>query len=66
MVENILNEISSLENNEKKEIYDYLRDKIITSKSIHLAIQKYKGIVSNLWGEDAQSYIQELRSNDRI
>lgn len=69
-VDAILNEADKLQPNEKLRLPHQLVDKLLvepTSEQVNrIDFDKYLGVGKNLWETDAQTYIDEKRSDKRI
>jgi len=62
----IMKQIESLHPDDQKEIYRKLRTDLLGLKSASKDINKYRGVAKDVWDKDAQQYVEELRSHDRI
>ena len=66
----ILNEVDKLQPNEKLQLLHQLVDRMLAVSSPELTspinLDKYVGIGKDIWGADAQTYIDERRNEDRF
>lgn len=66
----ILNEVDKLQPNEKLQLLHQLVDRMLAVSPPELTspidFDKYVGIGKNIWGIDAQTYIDERRNEDRF
>lgn len=69
----ILSEIEKLPTADLRVLLHLLIDKVLAAEKASLppngikpAYQKYRGIAKGVWGEDAQSYINQLRNDERF
>jgi hypothetical protein len=61
-----LQEIQALNYQAKTEIYEFLKQDLWRNQKRSIDIKKYQGIAKNVWADDAQQHIDELRNNDRF
>lgn len=64
-VQIILKEIESLDVEEQDEVLQFLLKKNNQNEKVKGLLKKYKGRGQNVWQEDAQSYVNQLREDDR-
>lgn len=66
----ILNEVDKLQPNEKLQLLHQLVDRMLAVSTPELTspidFDKYVGIGKNIWGTDAQTYIDERRNENRF
>ena len=62
-VKEIIHKISELSEHDKKETYKLIQLEILHNSA--MSLKQYRGLAKNLWNEDAQTYINKVRSNDR-
>jgi len=62
----IIEEIEKLPPADKEEVYSYFSSKLQRKKYALSVLNKIKGSGKNVWGMDAQEYVNQLRSDDRI
>ncbi len=65
-VEELLNEIYSLNTKDKQEIYQKLKEDLRNKQIYSIDLKKYRGIAKKVWNKYAQEYIDEIRNNDRV
>lgn len=69
-IDAILNEVDKLQPNEKLTLLHQLVDKILAvptpERISRIDFDKYLGIGKDLWKTDAQTYIDEIRSEERV
>ncbi len=67
----ILTEVENLQDNELHQLIHLLVDKIhthpeISTKPAESPFRKYRGRAKGVWQEDAQTYVKELRNEERF
>ncbi len=58
--------IDKLSSEEQQKLYQYMKDRIIESKEVSIDLKKYCGRSKGIWNKDAQEYINEMRSYERL
>ncbi len=62
----IIREINQLPIENQKELYSILDKKIKRYDHLISFLDKIRGSGRNIWNQDAQEYINELRADDRV
>ncbi len=62
----ILSEIQDLDTQEKLHLYRELQKGIRREEDALQRAMKYRGVAKHYWGDDAQDYISQMRSDDRL
>jgi hypothetical protein len=69
-IDAILNEVDKLQPDEKLKLLHELVDRMLATPALKSSSQtdfdKYVGIGKDVWGQDAQLYINESRTNERF
>ena len=69
-VEAILNEVDKLQPNEKRQLLHQLVDRMLANSTSVLPssidFDKYIGIGKGVWDIDAQTYVDNIRNEDRF
>lgn len=65
-VDSIVKEINSLNLNEKRLVYERLREELLKAECGVVDLSRYRGLAKGLWKQDAQEYVRSLRDDDRI
>jgi len=66
-IDKLLQEIAKLNSLEKEQLYNKLRKAVQEREEIERLVDSYCGIVEEgYWGMDAQEYVNQLRSDDRL
>lgn len=64
--EKIIEQINKLSSEERDKVYLYVGSKIKRKEYLLKVLDKIKGRGKGLWGDDAQSYINREREDDRL
>ncbi|MCY7351638.1 MAG: hypothetical protein LH606_13385 [Cytophagaceae bacterium] len=65
-VEHLLKEISQLTPEEVEQVYHELAKRVDRTEHASAVLEKYRGRGEGVWKEDAQAYVNTLRSDDRF
>ncbi len=69
-IDAILSEVDKLQPNEKLQLLHQLVDRMLTTPVLEITrplnFEKYVGIGKGVWGPDAQTYINESRTDERF
>ncbi len=64
-IKSIISDIENLPIEDLELLLQKIINKLNKSNRFHSIISEYKGIGEGIWKEDAQSYIENLRKEDR-
>ncbi len=65
-VKMVLEEITHLAPEEAEQVYNELSKRMKRAERAVEILEKYRGRGAGVWGEDAQEYINTLRTDDRL
>lgn len=65
-VETILKDIHQLPINDLKIIANEIQRKISVMEKVYAILSEYQGIGKGIWTIDAQEYVNQLRTEDRL
>lgn len=65
VIDEILLAIENLDSKARQELYRRLKSQQKATDEAVRRAMKYRGVAKHYWGEDAQTYINQMRSDDR-